>query len=142
MEKRFLSNSDSETEAIGADLAKELSHGDFLAFYGDLGAGKTAFIRGLVHALIPDAPVQSPTYTIVNEYHSKDYRICHCDMYRIETEDDLESIGFFDYTDCIIAAEWSEKIPFAIPDSHYRITILKKNETQREITIKKQEARQ
>ncbi len=136
----FFTDSDLETEALGATLAPRLKHGDFLAFYGDLGAGKTAFIRGLVHALIPDAPVQSPTYTIVNEYTSQNYKICHCDMYRIESEDDLESVGFYDYDDCILAAEWCEKIPFAIPDSHYKITILKKSDTKREIRIEKKEA--
>ena len=137
MKKVFYSDSPEQTQAIGAALAKELKKGDFVAFYGDLGAGKTAFIRGAVLALIPDAPVQSPTYTIVNEYTSADHRICHCDMYRIESEDDLESIGFYDYEDCIMMVEWSEKIPFAIPDSHYKIEILKKGEDQREITIEK-----
>lgn len=139
MHKVFLSQSTEETQAIGATFAKELRNGDFVAFYGDLGAGKTAFIRGAVLALIPDAPVQSPTYTIVNEYTSAAYHICHCDMYRIESEDDLESIGFYDYEDCIMMIEWSEKIPFAIPDSHYKVEILKESNEQRKIIINRED---
>ena len=139
MQKVFYSHSPDETHAIGATFARELKNGDFVAFYGDLGAGKTAFIRGAVLALISDAPVQSPTYTIVNEYTSPAYHICHCDMYRIESEDDLESIGFYDYEDCIMMIEWSEKIPFAIPNSHYKVKILKAGDAKREIIIDKEE---
>ncbi len=135
MQEVFYTNSISQTQDLGSTFAKQLQKGDFLAFYGDLGAGKTAFIRGLVQALIPNAPVQSPTYTIVNEYIADNIRICHCDMYRIESEDDLESIGFYDYQDCIIAAEWCEKIPFAIPKKHYKISIFKESDTKRKITI-------
>jgi tRNA threonylcarbamoyladenosine biosynthesis protein TsaE len=121
-----------QTETIGKILARSLKGGDFIALYGDLGAGKTAFTRGLASVLAPDDCITSPTYTIVNEYRSGKQLFCHFDMYRIESEDDLESIGFYDYpADAIFAVEWSEKIPYALPDTYYRVTITK---TEREET--------
>ena len=87
--------------------------------------------------IAPEYDVSSPTYTIVNEYGDDDKKLCHFDMYRIDSEDDLESIGFYDYTDCIIIAEWSEKIPFALPSTYYTVSIEKVSETERLITIEK-----
>ena len=129
----------AQTEELGKELAKKLSAGSFVALYGDLGAGKTAFTRGLASVLAPNDSVASPTYTIVNEYHSGAYPFCHFDMYRIESEDDLESIGFYDYPEnAIFAVEWSEKIPFALPDDYYRVTILKtEEEGKRQIKIER-----
>ena len=140
MRKMFLtldSASPAQTEAMGRTLASRLAPGSFIAMYGDLGAGKTAFTRGLASVLAPDDRVASPTYTIVNEEQSGKYPFCHFDMYRIESEDDLESIGFYDYPeDAIFVVEWSEKIPFALPDDYYRVTILKTDEEERRrITI-------
>ena len=114
-----------ETERIGREFAALLPLDAFVAMYGDLGAGKTAFVRGMASELVPDATVTSPTYTLVNEYRGKDRLFCHFDMYRISDEDDLYSIGFYDYADCVIAAEWCEKIPFALPDAYYSVTITK-----------------
>lgn len=114
-----------ETEQIGKGFAATLPKKAFVALYGDLGAGKTAFVRGMASTLVPDAIVTSPTYTLVNEYRGKEQLFCHFDMYRINDEDDLYSIGFFDYTDCVIATEWSEKISFALPDEYYSVTITK-----------------
>ncbi len=135
MKEIFLSDCVESTEKIAADFAKKLNIGDFVAMYGDLGVGKTAFVRGMAKTLVPSADVHSPTYAIVNEYQEDDMHLCHFDMYRINDEDDLYSIGFYDYTDCIIVAEWCEKIPFALPDSYYRVQILKKDADQREISI-------
>ena len=132
MRKMFLtldSASPAQTEAMGRTLASRLAPGSFIAMYGDLGAGKTAFTRGLASVLAPDDRVASPTYTIVNEYRSGKYPFCHFDMYRIESEDDLESIGFYDYDkNAIFAIEWSEKIPFALPECYYKVTITKEEE--------------
>ncbi len=125
-----------ETELVGAELARYLIENgeNFIALYGDLGAGKTAFTRGLASELAPDAPVCSPTYTIVNEYSGK-IPLFHFDMYRIEDEDSLESIGFYDYFNRgIIVTEWSENIPFALPDRYIRVTIEKLGEASRKIT--------
>lgn len=117
----------SETESIGAKFAKALGEQRFVAFYGTLGAGKTAFIRGMAHALCPEAPVQSPTYTIINEYkHNGRTAMVHVDAYRINDDDDLYSTGFYDcmeYENCVCAVEWSEKIPFAIPEDAVTVTI-------------------
>lgn len=117
----------SETEAIGAKFAKALGGRRFVAFYGTLGAGKTAFIRGMASALCPAAPVQSPTYTIINEYkNGTKTAMVHVDAYRVNDDDDLYSTGFYDcmeYENCVCAVEWSEKIPFAIPDDAVTVTI-------------------
>lgn len=120
------SSSPEQTETIGKILARTLKPGDVVALYGDLGAGKTAFTRGLASVLSPQDSITSPTYTIVNEYRSGKQLFCHFDMYRIESEDDLESIGFYDYDKkAIFAIEWSEKIPFALPECYYKVTIEK-----------------
>ena len=137
-----LSVSPEDTENAGKKVAEIISGytvtGDYptVALYGDLGAGKTCFVRGMADVLTPGAPVKSPTYTVVNEYPGNP-SLFHFDMYRIESEDDLESIGFYDYPeDAIFVVEWSEKIPFALPDDYYRVTILKTDEEERRrITI-------
>ena len=127
------SNSTEETEAIGASLAdlllsdKTLPH--FVALWGDLGVGKTAFIRGFTSRLAPNARVKSPTFSLVNEYRAEPLSVFHFDLYRIEDEDELYSIGFYDYLDrrgiCLV--EWSENIPFALPDRYLRVEITKSN---------------
>ncbi|MBE6687078.1 MAG: tRNA (adenosine(37)-N6)-threonylcarbamoyltransferase complex ATPase subunit type 1 TsaE [Ruminococcaceae bacterium] len=132
----FISNSPKETEEIASEFAKKLKNNDFIAMYGDLGAGKTSFTRGLCSYLVPGEYVSSPTYTIVNEYQGEDNWVCHFDMYRISSEDDLYSIGFYDYTDCIIICEWCENIEYSLPDSYYRVTVNKTDsEEKRMITI-------
>lgn len=131
----ILSHSEKETESAGMLLASQLKAGDFVAMYGDLGSGKTAFVRGAATLLAPGYDVASPTYTVVNEYGEGSGRLCHFDMYRIDSEEDLESIGFYDYRDCILMAEWCEKIPFALPDSYYRVNFEKLSEEERMIVI-------
>ncbi len=134
--KVYVTTSEKETENIAIELASELKSGDFLAFYGDLGSGKTAFIRGLASVFCPGVRVSSPTYAIVNEYRGKT-NIFHFDMYRITDDDSLYSTGFYDYFDRngIIAAEWCENIPFALPDRYYEIRFEKTSETERKIEI-------
>lgn len=124
-----------ETEATAYEFAKMLQCGDVVAFYGELGAGKTAFVRGMAKYLAPEARVSSPTYALVNEYEGADCTLCHFDMYRVHGEDDLYSIGFWDYTDCIMAIEWAENIEFALPERYYSVTITKVGENEREIKI-------
>lgn len=135
--KKYISNSYKDTEKIGADLMSKIEKNSFIALYGDLGAGKTAFVRGLVQRVLPDAVVTSPTYNIVNKYSFGDNVIYHFDMYRITDDDDLYSVGFYDYLDNgIIVCEWSENIPFAIPEEFIKITIEKlAEENSREITV-------
>ena len=133
-------SSPEETEEVGKALGEYLLATGrldaFLAMYGDLGAGKTAFMRGLAAVITPGAHVCSPTYTIVNEYRGGGRVLCHCDMYRIESEEDLYSIGFYDYENCLIAAEWCEKIPFALPEAYIQIQIEKSGENERRICLK------
>lgn len=132
--KEIITNSPEETEAIGFELAKmlesDLSLPSFIALYGDLGVGKTAFVRGFAKVFSPNALVRSPTFALVNEYPSKSARrVFHFDMYRITDEDDLYSIGYYDYLDdgSICLVEWSENIPYAIPNEHIKVEIIKTN---------------
>lgn len=140
MSEKFRLESEAETEACGREFAVRLKKGDFVAMYGDLGAGKTAFVRGMASLLVPGERVSSPTYAIVNEYIGNEYTLCHFDMYRIQDEDDLYSIGFWDYRDCIFAVEWAENIPYALPDHYYAVTITKGEGNTRFIMIEEKGA--
>ncbi|MDR0986158.1 MAG: tRNA (adenosine(37)-N6)-threonylcarbamoyltransferase complex ATPase subunit type 1 TsaE [Ruminococcus sp.] len=133
MHRWYNSGSTAETETLGREFAAGLVRGDIVAFYGGLGAGKTAFIRG-VCGYFGIKEVSSPTFTIVNEYESEAAKIYHFDMYRITA--DLESIGFFDYTDGIILIEWFENIEsFGITPTHtVRIEYIDENTRRVEIT--------
>ena len=132
----FTTNSPVETEAIGAALGKILQPGTVIAYRGDLGAGKTAFTRGLARGLGCTEIVTSPTYTIVNEYLGGRIPLFHFDMYRLRSSDDLFDIGWDDYLDRggICAVEWSENVADAMEDAIY-ITIEKLGEDSRKITI-------
>ena len=122
----FITNSPEETEKIGAAIGKIIPAGTVLAYRGDLGAGKTAFTRGLARGLGFTEAVTSPTYTIVNEYRGGCIPVFHFDVYRIEGEDDLYSTGYYDYLDAgYLLCEWSEKIPFALPDDRIIVEIEK-----------------
>ena len=133
----YLSNSVEETEALGAELAGRLEPGDVVAFTGDLGAGKTAFVRGLARGLgIPDR-VTSPTFTIVNEY-SGTIPLFHFDMYRLGGEDELFDIGWDDYLarNGVCAVEWSEQAAGALPEDAILVDIARgEGENDRIITI-------
>ena len=132
----FITNSPEETEKIGEKLAKALPAGTILAYRGDLGAGKTAFTRGLARGLGANEPVTSPTYTIVNEYLSGKLPLFHFDMYRLRSADDLFDIGWEDYLDRngICAVEWSENVAEAMEDAIF-ITIQKTGENSRRIIV-------
>ena len=130
--------SPEETEAIGRKIAAKLLPGDIIAYYGDLGAGKTAFTRGLAAGLGVTEQVTSPTYTIVNEYLSGRLPLFHFDMYRLGSADDLFDIGWEDYLarGGVCAVEWSENVEEALSGA-IRITISKDpaDENVRTITI-------
>ena len=132
----FITHSPAETEAIGAALGKILTPGTILAYRGDLGAGKTAFTRGLARGLGYTDMVTSPTYTIVNEYLGGRLPLFHFDMYRLASSDDLWDIGWEDYLDRngICAVEWSENVEDAMEDPIV-ITIHKLGEESRRIII-------
>ncbi len=110
-------HSEQETKALGAKLGRQLSPGAKIAFYGDLGAGKTAFIRGLACGLGIDGPITSPTYTIVNEYPGP-IPLFHFDLYRLCSSDDLFDLGWEDYLERggVVTVEWSERAADALRD--------------------------
>ena len=132
----FLTNSPRETEAVGEALAKLLQPGTVVAYQGDLGAGKTAFTRGLARGLGYTEPVTSPTYTIVNEYLGGRLPLFHFDMYRLKSSDDLWDIGWEDYLERggVCAGEWSENVADAMEEP-VLVTIYKLGEDARRITI-------
>ena len=132
----FITNSPAETEKIGAALGQVIPAGSILAYRGDLGAGKTAFTRGLARGLGTAEMVTSPTYTIVNEYLGGRCPLFHFDMYRLRSSDDLFDIGWDDYLDrCgVCAVEWRENVDDAMEDAIY-VTIEKLGENARRITI-------
>jgi len=132
----FNTHSAVETEALAAALAAELRRGTVVAYFGDLGAGKTAFTRGLAKGLGVTGEVSSPTFALVHEYPG-DPSLIHFDMYRITTLDDLYTTGYFDYLDGenILAIEWSENIEAALPEDAVRITFTVTGENDRTIEI-------
>ncbi len=132
----FITHSPEETEALGQRLGEKLPAGTVLAYQGDLGAGKTAFTRGLARGLGYAEPVTSPTYTIVNEYLGGRLPLFHFDMYRLRSAEDLFDIGWDDYLDRngICAVEWSENVWSAL-ESPLVISIEKLGESTRKITV-------
>lgn len=132
----YMTNAPEETEALGEKLGELLRPGTVLAYLGDLGAGKTAFTRGLARGLGCRETVTSPTYTIVNEYLGGRLPLFHFDMYRLASSDDLWDIGWEDYLDRqgVCAVEWSENVPEAMTGA-LTVRIEKLGDTVRRITI-------
>ncbi len=132
----YLTHSPEETELLGERLAKILRPGAVIAYFGDLGAGKTAFTRGLARGLGCREPVTSPTYTIVNEYLTGKMPLFHFDMYRLGSAEELWDIGWEDYLERggVCAVEWSEHITQALEDP-ITVRIEKTGDSSRRITI-------
>ena len=133
-----VTNSPEETEALGAALAGRLEPGTVIAFTGDLGAGKTAFVRGLARGLGVQERVTSPTFTIVNEYEGGRLPLFHFDMYRLGSADELFDIGWEDYLarGGVCAVEWSENVADALDNDCLRGDIRRgEDDDQRTITI-------
>jgi len=126
----------SETEALGERLAKCLSSGSVVALCGDLGAGKTALVRGMARGLEIEESVSSPTFTIVNEYPGHP-ALFHFDLYRLKNAEELYAIGWEDYLDrdgiCVV--EWSENAPEAFPEDTVRVYLERLSETDRRIRV-------
>ena len=132
----FHSTSESETEAIGAEFARDLPGGTVVAMYGELGAGKTAFVRGMARGMGLDCRVSSPTFTIVNEYLGA-RELIHFDMYRLSGSDELFDIGWEDYLarGAVCAVEWSENVSDAFLGDEIVVRIEKIGEDERIISI-------
>ncbi len=130
------SKSEAETEAAGENFARTLPSGAVVALYGDLGAGKTAFVRGMARGLGLDVRVSSPTFTIVNEYLGA-RELYHFDMYRLDSADELFDIGWEDYLarGGVCAVEWSENVADAFEGDEITVRIEKTGERERVITI-------
>mgnify|MGYP004652626085 FL=1 len=137
----YITHSPEDTEKLGAALAQRLKPGTIIAYTGDLGAGKTAFTRGLAKGLGYTQPVTSPTYTIVNEYLGGRLPLFHFDMYRLASSDDLWDIGWEDYLERggVCAVEWSENVADAMENA-IRVDIAKLSDDTREITIEGENA--
>lgn len=135
----FISSSPEETEGLGRKLAHAIERENkkfFIAMYGDLGAGKTVFVRGLSSVLSPTSRVKSPTFTIVNEYRRGKIPLFHFDLYRIKDESELDGFGFEEYLEggnCI--AEWSENLHENLPEGAIKVKIEKLDEKRRRISV-------
>ena len=132
----FSTQSQTETEELGKRFAKTLVPGDVVAMYGELGAGKTAFVRGMARGMGLDCRVSSPTFTIVNEYRGE-RELIHFDMYRLSSADELFDIGWEDYLarGAVCAVEWSENVSDAFFGDEIPVRIEKCGEGERIITI-------
>ena len=121
----YITTSPEQTEAVGAALGAVLKPGTVIAYTGDLGAGKTAFTRGLARGLDVPGQVTSPTFTIVNEYEGGRLPLFHFDMYRLGSSDELFDIGWEDYLarGGVCAVEWSENVDDALDDGCIRVDI-------------------
>ena len=134
------SDSVEQTEALGAQLAQRLPAGSVVAFTGDLGAGKTAFVRGMARGLGIRERVTSPTFTIVNEYEGGTKPLFHFDLYRLGSDDELFEIGWEDYLarGGVCAVEWSEKAAGALEEDCLRVDLRRGGDDgQRIITVTK-----
>ena len=138
MARRYVSNSEGETEDLGRRLGLRLGPGAVVAYTGDLGAGKTAFTRGLARGLDISERVTSPTFTIVNEYEGGRLPLFHFDLYRLGSSDELFDIGWEDYLSRggVCAVEWSENVADALEEDAIRVDLRRgESDGQRIITI-------
>lgn len=135
----YHTTSEQETEALAERLAGTLRGGDVVAFRGGLGAGKTAFTRGLGRGLGVTDPVSSPTFAIANAYRGGRLLLVHFDMYRVETPEALEATGYYDFMeerdDVVYAVEWGERVEGALPGDAITVTLRITGESSRAITI-------
>lgn len=138
--REYISRCTEDTEAAGRDTAALAAENPpaFVALYGDLGAGKTAFTRGFAEILSPGSRVKSPSYTLVNEYRKGAVPLFHFDLYRLGEDADTESLGLEEYAEkghCII--EWSEYLDFPLPEGALKVTIEKSSDTERHIKVER-----
>lgn len=133
----FKTNSAQKTISLGEKIGARLCGGDIIAYSGGLGAGKTTITRGISLGMGLGDEVTSPTFALVNEYRGKGLSLIHFDMYRINSAEDLETTGFFDYMDedTVLAVEWSENIADELPENCIRVDIQRTDENSRTITV-------
>jgi len=133
----FISNSPDETEAFGRRFENDVRPGDVLALTGDLGSGKTQFVKGLVAGLGSSPPATSPTFTLIHEYSGGRLPIYHFDFFRVEDQQSAERLGLDDYFfgDGVSVIEWADRFPDLIPEKARWISFEAKSETQRVIVF-------
>lgn len=138
MELKITTHSAKETAELGERLGKIIKGGCVIAFFGGMGSGKTCFTNGLCKGLNFGGDVTSPTFAIVNEYLGGRLPVFHFDMYRIADEDELYSIGFYEYLDqeAVLSIEWSENIDYALPDDSIFVSFEHVSDNVRNITFK------
>lgn len=134
--QKFISKSESETVGLGRDFAARLEPGSFVALYGDLGAGKTQFVKGVCDAFKVKEVVNSPTFTIVNEYHGT-LPVFHIDLYRMKNIEEILGIGFDEYIEAggVCLVEWAEKLDGIIPEKRFDVKMAVVDDTTREISV-------
>lgn len=137
MALQWVTCSPEETIALAEQIGRQLQAGDVLAYRGDLGAGKTTFTRGLALGMGIDDLVTSPTFALVHCYGQPPLQLVHFDMYRIDSEEELEATGFYDHRpeESVFAVEWSEHIPNALPPHTIQIRLERLGDTERRITL-------
>jgi tRNA threonylcarbamoyladenosine biosynthesis protein TsaE len=133
-----ISESVEQTETIAADLARRFLGGEVVALEGDLGAGKTQFVRGLLRGLNGDPrSVSSPTFVLLNIYKSGRLALYHLDAYRISGSDDFEAIGFTELLEQagVVAVEWPQRVQSLLPPKTWQVRIVAIDESRRQIEI-------
>jgi tRNA threonylcarbamoyladenosine biosynthesis protein TsaE len=136
MEKVFETRSERETEKLGESLGRLLERGDFIALSGDLGAGKTAFARGVARGIGINEDITSPTFTIINEYDGI-LPLAHMDVYRLKSVEELANVGFDDYLEgFVVVMEWAEKVKEMLPQDLLWVEIEAVDEKRRKISLK------
>lgn len=134
--EKFVSKNESETVGMGREFAGRLGPGSFVALYGDLGAGKTQFVKGVCDAFNVREVVNSPTFTIVNEYHGT-LPVFHIDLYRMKNVEEIMGIGFDEYLEAggVCLVEWAEKLNGIIPENRFDVEMTVVDDTTREISV-------
>ena len=132
-----ITRSAAETVGLGKVIGERLRPGDVIAYRGGLGAGKTTITRGIAIGMGLGDEVSSPTFALVNVYEGGSTQLCHFDMYRIGSEDELDAIGFYDYLEqgSVLAVEWSENIENALPEGTVFIDLERLSDNERRIII-------
>ncbi|HAQ61876.1 TPA: tRNA (adenosine(37)-N6)-threonylcarbamoyltransferase complex ATPase subunit type 1 TsaE [Candidatus Delongbacteria bacterium] len=136
----FDSSSELETEQLASTFAHEVKEGDIICFFGDVGAGKTVFTRGLCRGLGFEGYVNSPSYIVMNIYKTDAISIYHYDLYRIGSTAELNEIGFYEFAGqdkSITIVEWAEMLNGELPEKRVEIHIKSENETKRKIIIER-----
>lgn len=133
----IITNSPEETITLGEKIGQKLKGGEIIAYTGDLGSGKTTITRGICIGMGLGDDVTSPTFALVNEYRGEKISLIHFDMYRINSAEDLETTGFFDYMDddTVLCVEWSENISSELPENCIFINFERISDNVRKITV-------